>query len=196
MKRLALASIAVFLVVLGAVSVAQPRVSESDYDLLGKPAPTFTLDLVGGGKLDLAAHKGKDIVVLDFWATWCPPCRISLPLVVQIMDEYKAKAARNKKDSAEKTGVVFYGVNQKESESDVRAFFDKMKIEFPVALDAKADVAKAYGVPGFPTSVIIGKDGTVQAVHIGVAPDLEDKLRIELDTLLAGKTLVTPKPEK
>jgi len=196
MKRLALASIAVFLFVLAAVSVAQPRVSESDYALLGKPAPTFTLDLVGGGKLDLAAHKGKDIVVLDFWATWCPPCRISLPTMVQVMDEYKAKTAADKKDGAEKTGVVFYGLNQKESESDVRAFFEKMKIEFPVALDTKADVAKAYGVPGFPTSVIIGRDGTVQAVHIGVAPDLEDKLRIELDTLLAGKTLVAPKPQK
>jgi peroxiredoxin len=145
--------------------------------MLGKPAPTFTLDLMDGGKLDLAALKGK-IVVLDFWATWCPPCRATLPIYVKVTDKFKDK------------GVVFHGINIKETPDAVKAFQKKQDLKFSVAIDTRSDVVNLYGVEIYPQLVIVGKDGVVESVHVGMAPDSEAVLTKELETLVSGKSLV------
>jgi len=151
---------------------------EGPHPLLGKPAPTFTLDVLGGTKVNLADLKDKQIVVLDFWATWCPPCRKALPILVEVTDAYKDK------------GVTFYAVNIQESPEAIKAFLDKMGIKCNVALDKEGEAATKYKVQGIPQSVVIGKDGTVEAVHVGLAPDLKEEFKKELDTLIAGKSLV------
>jgi peroxiredoxin len=161
---------------------------EAPHPLVGKPAPTFTLNLLDGGKVDLSEELGKKIIVLDFWASWCPPCRRALPIAVSISGQYKEK----NKDYP----VVFYGVNLREAPETVKDFLQRVGLKFPVAMDAEGNAANLYKVQPIPETVIIGKDGTVQAVHIGIGPDYEADLKSELETLTSGKKLVSPPPAK
>ncbi len=85
--------------------------------------------------------------------------------------------------------MVFYAVNQRETSQKIEAFLERKAMDFQVALDKDAGVGKLYGVQGIPQTVIIGKDGTVQAVHVGLLPGLKEKLSGELDALLAGVSL-------
>lgn len=157
---------------------------ENDSGLLGRAAPPLELDLLDGGKMSLAQHQGKDIVVLDFWATWCPPCREGLPIVTEV--------TRNLADK----GVVFYAVNLLESEPQVRAFLKEQGLDVTVAMD-KDDIASGpFSLNAIPQTVIIDKDGVVQAVHVGFSPNLKERLTDELETLLGGGSLVEPTPEK
>ena len=158
----------------------QQEEEESPSPLVGKVAPALDLDLLDGGKLSLAKHRGKDVVVLDFWATWCGPCRRSLPLLDAVAARYRGK------------GVVVYAVNQREPADTIKNFLAKEKINLPVALDREGAAGSAYGVEGIPQTVVIGKDGLVQSVHVGFSPDLKDLLGRELDDLLAGKGPVAP----
>lgn len=146
--------------------------------LLGKPAPDFEIPLLEGGKFKLSDLKGKKVVVLDFWATWCGPCRLALPILIKVTDAYKNK------------GVVFCAVNLREEVGQIRGYVSKEKLSLSVGLDSEGNVAKQYAVRGIPQSVIVGKDGTVQAVHIGLLPDLEKKLTEELEALVAGRSLL------
>lgn len=145
--------------------------------LVGAEAPLFTLPLLDGGEVDLAVHNGKNIVILDFWATWCKPCVLALPILVEVAEAYEDR------------GVVFYAVNLREKPQVIQTFLERKAMDFRVALDKDAGVGKLYGVQGIPQTVIIGKDGTVQAVHVGLLPDLKKKLSGELDALLAGENL-------
>lgn len=150
---------------------------EPSSDLEGKPAPEFELELLGGGKMSPASHKGKDIVILDFWATWCPPCVEGLPTLAKIAEEFKDK------------NVVFYAVNQDEDEQTVQKFLKEHDLKLQVPMDKGGEVGQKYGVSGIPTTVFIDKDGVVQAVHVGFSPQAESGYRKDLEALLAGKKL-------
>jgi peroxiredoxin len=153
--------------------------AEAPHALVGKPAPEFELEKRGGGKVDLAQYRDKDVVILDFWATWCPPCVKALPTIGKVAEKYRDK------------GVVFYAVDLEETPDDVEQFLKDQKLDIPVLFDSDNAVAKLYQVSGIPQTVLIGKDGTVQVVHVGLKPDLENLLSGELDDLLAGKDLAT-----
>jgi peroxiredoxin len=140
--------------------------------LKGKPAPDFALDLLAGGKMQLAAHKDKQVVILDFWATWCGPCVRALPEVAAAAAAFKDK------------GVVLYAVNQQEEPADVKKFIEAKKLEIAVAMDAKGDAAKLYKVRGIPQTVIIGKDGNIAEVHVGYGPGMKERLIKELELLV------------
>jgi len=161
---------------------AQPE-QEPASQLLGKPAPDFALDLLGGGRMTLSQHKGKDIVILDFWATWCGPCQASMPTIERLAAAYKDK------------GVVLYAVNQGDDAESIREFLKDNKLNVTVVLDKDNSVGDKYGAgSAIPLTVIIGKDGTVQAAHFGFHPVLTKKmLRDDLDALLAGKNLTGEK---
>ncbi len=147
---------------------------EPEAESIGQPAPPFELDLLSGGKARLSDHLGKDIVLLDFWATWCPPCVRALPLLVDVAEAYREK------------GVVFYAVNQQEDAKTVERFLKAQKLSMPVAMDAKGEVGDLYGVTGIPQTVLIGRDGLIADVHVGFAPDLKEILSERIDELLAG----------
>ena len=154
---------------------------EEENALVGKPAPEFSLELLDGGKADLAQHKGKNVVVLDFWATWCGPCVRALPILTEVTTKLREK------------GVAFYAVNEREDEKTIRDFLTQKKMKFPVALDRDAKVGELYGVEGIPQTVIIDKQGVVQAVHVGFSPNLKQRLSSELEALIAGKPLASEK---
>ncbi|MEW6236713.1 MAG: redoxin domain-containing protein [Candidatus Omnitrophota bacterium] len=149
--------------------------------LLGKPAPPFKSQLLGGGKFDLAVRQTEKIMVLDFWAAWCPPCRETLPLLAALAKEYKDK------------NVEFASINQQDEKEDIEKFLKDAKLNIPVILDENGDVGDAYFAESLPQTVIIDKNGIVRYVFIGEAPPmLQKKAKQALDDLLAGKKPGSP----
>jgi peroxiredoxin len=140
--------------------------------LKGQAAPDFSLDLLGGGKMQLAQNKGK-VVVLDFWASWCGPCVRALPSISEIAAAYKDK------------GVVVFALNQQEEADAVKKFLEAKKLALTVAMDAKGEAAKLFQVSGIPQTVIIDKEGKIAAVHVGYSPGLKEALTKEIDAALA-----------
>ena len=151
--------------------------------LLGKPAPDFKLDLLEGGEFELAAFKDKKIVILDFWATWCGPCRSALPILAQVAEQYKSK------------DVILRAVDLREQPEKIRTYLKTTDFPLTILLDKDGSIAKLYGVTGIPQTVIVGKDGIVQAVHVGYSPEVKQTLQQNLDTLLGGGSLFTGDPE-
>jgi peroxiredoxin len=138
--------------------------------LVGKPAPSFKLKNMEDKEVSLTELKGK-VVLIDFWATWCGPCRVSLPHVQEI---YEAK----KKD-----GLIAYAVDLAEEKDKVQKFIESTKLTIPVLLDTEGKIAEQYKAEAIPETVLIGKDGKVKQVWIGVtAPEkiskaIEDAMR-------------------
>ena len=166
----------------GATKVARfqpPEPEPEAMQLLGKRAPEFTLKLVNGGTLDIASTIGKEIVVLDFWATWCGPCRRAMPIISRVTNEFTTD------------GVRLYAVNLEETVSEINEFLRGESLDVVVALDTEGTVGGQYGAYSIPQTVIIGLDGTVQVVHIGIGPTLEDTLRDELQRLVNGEVLAS-----
>lgn len=157
---------------------------EGPHPLLGVTAPDFTLNLLDGSKVDLAALKqNKTVVILDFWATWCAPCKRSMPFVAAIAKDYKEK------------GVAAYFVNLGDDADAIRKFLADLKLDVAVPMDADGHVGDLYKADAIPQMVVIGKDGVVQVVHTGF-PIPEDTLRKQLDALVEGKSLIEKAPQE
>ena len=144
----------------GAQEVTQigPQQQSTHSDFEGRPAPDFTLTDLAGKPVKLSSLRGK-VVLLDFWATWCGPCRIEMPRVQKLHREFRAK------------GLVVYGVNVGEGAAKVRPFLTKNSYTFPILLDREKSVMEKYGVNGIPTLVIVDRKGTVHSYFVGVRED-------------------------
>ncbi len=163
---------------------------------VGKPAPDFTLTVADGpgktrkvSKADLA---GK-VVLLDFWATWCPPCIKELPEVADLVDAFEKKGTKD---------VVVVALNQNEAEGvdEARKLAEKtlsaQAIDLSrgsvgkLAVDPKGEVGHAFRVEGLPTLMILDAKGIIRSVHVGYDPAIRDILADEVDGLLEGKARV------
>lgn len=135
------------------------------------PAPDWTVQDLNGQEVKLSSLRGK-VVVIDFWATWCGPCRKTMPLIEQF---YEKKA----KD------VEVYGMNvwERGSNAGVKPFIEKAGFKFPILL-GDGNIAEEYGVQGIPTMVIIDKQGNVAYRHVGYNPTLVETLTWQTDELL------------
>jgi thiol-disulfide isomerase/thioredoxin len=141
--------------------------------LLNKEAPDFKLDLLGGGQVELSKLEGKNVVLLDFWATWCGPCRQVMPALVEVSNEYKSK------------GVRYLAVNLREENDDITKYLASAKLDIEVPLDKNGEVAKRYQVRGIPTMAIVDKKGIVRDVHVGASANVKEELKKTLDKILA-----------
>jgi len=145
---------------------------DGEHPSLGNPAPEVSLQAEGEEAVLLSSLKGK-VVVLDFWATWCQPCVIELPLVAKVTSERDDK------------GVAFFAVNTGESGQAVKNFLDEKNLDIPLVLDDDGTIGSAYGVSALPHLVIIDAEGTVRHVHLGSGPGTEERLESEIDALLS-----------
>ena len=134
-------------------------------DLIGKPAPLFTGETMTGEVVNLEELKDR-VVVVDFWATWCPPCRQAIPKVQAVSRRF------------ENDPVTVLGLNldQEATPEQIAEFLKKYEITFSQILDPVGNVKKKYGVRGIPCSIVIDKKGIVRNVHLGYNSDLEEKL--------------------
>lgn len=140
--------------------------------LIGKPAPEFILPSFDGEKVNLSDFKGKKVVVLDFWASWCGPCRMAMPEVQKLSNELKDK------------DVVFFAINIGEDKLKIQNFISKNNIKIPVLMDQTGKVAGSYGVEGIPRLVIIDKNGIIRGGHSGFSSDLRTELKNEILSIL------------
>jgi len=122
---------------------------------VGQPAPAFTLPLRGGSApLGLDALRGQ-VVMVNFWASWCGPCREEFPLLDQMYRKYKP------------LGFTMLGVNVEPDSKDAEGFIAKTPVTFPIVFDRDSTVSKLYGVAGMPSTVLIDRHGVLRWVHRG-----------------------------
>jgi len=160
----------------GAKDAAQQRQMAVGDDaaaaLVNKPAPDFSLPGMDDKKVSLKDLKGQ-VFILDFWATWCGPCKISLPHLDKLYQDKQA------------AGLKVFAVDLNEEKQTVQDFLDKTKLSIPVLLCSDEKIPTAYGVTGIPETVLVGKDGMVKKVIVGV--DESDALRKAVEAELAAK---------
>ena len=120
----------------------------------GDVAPYFELQSLEGERVSLSTFKGKP-VMLNFWATWCPPCRAEMPYLQQIYDEWKGR------------GLALLTIDVGESPSRVRSYLQSNNLSLPVLLDIRGSVRDKYGVRAYPTTFFIDEDGIIRGMQVG-----------------------------
>jgi cytochrome c biogenesis protein CcmG, thiol:disulfide interchange protein DsbE len=160
MKKLWLLVVALVLVSASALAVE-----------VGKPAPALEGKDLSGKPVSLAALKGK-VVILDFMASWCAPCKEELPALEKLHQRYKAH------------GLVIIGVSVDEKRENLEKFMKDVPVSFSVMHDDKKTAAKAYGPSRMPSSYIVDKAGVIRHVHGGFRAGDEKKIEAEVRALL------------
>ena len=128
-----------------------------------------------GENLKLGELRGQ-VVLVNFWASWCGPCRQEMPLLDQIYSQYKA------------LGFTVLGVNVDEDVAQANMLLKKVQVSFPVVYDTANKVSELYQVSGMPTTVIIDRDGNMRYRHEGYLPGYEDTYQQQVRTLLMQRT--------
>jgi thiol-disulfide isomerase/thioredoxin len=182
-----LSALALLVVVAGLYFVNRHRVapaglrgvgtSEQSSALAPAPAlaPNFSLLDVTGQRVELSSYRGK-VVLLDFWATWCDPCRDEIPHFVELQNRYRDQ------------GLQIIGVSMDDEPEPVRDFYRRFKMNYPVVMGT-AKTGELYGgVLGLPIAFLIGRDGRIRARHIGATDisvfekEIVDLLRSKADS--------------
>ena len=133
---------------------------------VGQPAPEFTAPDLTNQAISLSGYRGKKIVLLDFWATWCGPCKMAMPGLQSLLDDYKSR------------GLEVLSLNEGESAEQAESFMKRKAYGFHVVLDADSAIGASYGVRGIPTLVVVDKNGIVRWIRVGYSPSDSDLRRV------------------
>ena len=139
--------------------------------LEGQVAPDFALKSSTGDNLRLSEYRG-DVVMINFWATWCGPCRQEMPLLEELYSRYN------------RVGFNLLGVNIDDDSRRAMQMVEELGVNFPVLFDARKEVSKLYEVEAMPVTVIVDRTGTVRYVHHGYKPGYEEKYLDQIRSLL------------
>ena len=121
---------------------------------VGELAPDFQLSNLEGQSISLSDFRGKPVLI-NFWASWCGPCRYEMPFIQEVYEEWSA------------SGLVVLAINKGESLSTAKDFMQSYNLSFPALLDINQDVALEYNIRGIPATFFIDKDGIIQAIKVG-----------------------------
>lgn len=163
--KMAVSLVVCFWVALG-VSVS--TVAE---EMAPTPAQDFTLKTNTGQNLRLAEQKGK-VILLNFWASWCPPCREELPLLDAMHKKY------------EKLGFSVWGVNIDEDPAAASKVLEEIPVQFPILMDTENSIAQNYAIEAMPTTYIIDRAGNLRYLHKGFQKGFEVKYEKDVKRLL------------
>ena len=145
--------------------------ADAEHPLLGAAAPAFELEAPGGKrKVSLSEHTGK-VVVVDFWATWCQPCKESFPAYQRLSQKFGSK-------------LTVIGVSVDEDPAGIPKFAKETGAKFPLAWDDGQITSKSYQPPTMPTSFVVDQTGIVRFVHSGFRSGDERALESEIESLL------------
>ena len=152
----------------------QPLRSQAAEAICGADAKAAKLDFrfkdIHGKPFALSDYKGK-VVLLDFWATWCPPCRKEIPGFIELYNSYRSR------------GFAVIGISMDESTSDIKRFAKRFKMNYPILVGARRDdLEPAFGPLPLPTAFVIARDGRICAKHDGLTP--KEQFDNEIGTLL------------
>lgn len=144
------------------------------------PPPATPIDIDDVATFDDLARQARVPILVDFWATWCGPCRKGMPVLIEVAGKYKDK------------GVVLYAVNQREDAEKIGKFLEKAKWDVKIPMDATGAISQKYAVSGIPQTVYIDREGVVRAIEVGLPPGGDEALRKaiteEIEKLLGEKT--------
>ncbi len=129
---------------------------------LRENAPDFTLKSLEGSNLRLEEYRGQ-VVLINFWASWCGPCRQEMPILDRLHHRYQD------------TGFAVLGINVEGEREPAQDLVDKTNVTFPILLDADQKVSEMYDLQAMPSSVVIDRDGVVRYIHLGYKPGDEAK---------------------
>jgi len=135
------------------------------------PAPNFTLDMLGGGQMSLAEHKGN-VVMVNFWATWCAPCRQEMPHLEALHQRYSS------------LGFTLLGVNVEEDSSGAEDWLAETPVSFPILFDPQSSVSELYDVIAMPSTVMIDREGNLRYLHHGYKPGYENEYQNQIRALI------------
>jgi thiol-disulfide isomerase/thioredoxin len=135
------------------------------------PAPGFTLASRAGQDVSLSQYKG-DVVMINFWASWCGPCRQEMPLLESIYKKYN------------KMGFVLLGVNVEPNSQAANDWLKATPVSFPILYDKDSKVSKLYDVAGMPSTVIIDRNGNLRVLHRGYKPGDENEYLDSIRSLI------------
>ncbi len=156
---------------LGLVVTVFAATSLASSGLEGQTAPDFALKSSTGENLRLSEYRG-DVVMINFWATWCGPCRQEMPLLDELYTRY------------ERVGFNLLGVNIDDDSRRAMQMIDELGVNFPVLFDAHKEVSKLYEVDAMPVTVLVDREGNIRHVHHGYKPGYEDKYLDQIRSLL------------
>ena len=138
---------------------------------LSGPSPDFTLKTSNGSNLRLGEQRGN-VVMINFWASWCGPCRQEMPLLDQMYQQFKP------------LGFTILGVNVEENTKAAKKLLKSVPVTFPILFDNQNTVSKLYKVKAMPTTILIDRDGNMRHLHKGYKPGYEVKYQEQVRKLL------------
>lgn len=138
---------------------------------LAGPAPDFTLKSLAGDNLKLSEMRGE-VVMLNFWASWCGPCRQEMPILEKIYQKYRP------------LGFTLLGVNVEEDSEEAKRYLKDVEVNFPILFDNRNQVSQLYHIIAMPSTILIDRDGQLRYLHQGYQPGVEQQYIDHVKSLL------------